>query len=346
MRRLIICIFLLFFTIAPVYGANSHMIYYGTSQSGNKYFFVADTIKVMADNTIAVAFICDYSIPKNNVNKMMNLLMLSQETNQFKLLGLESFDADGKAIMMKKFPEAAWQDIKEHTMNELLLKRVTDYISQHPPEKEKPAVKITTGSGFFITQDIVVTNHHVIKNAQQIEVTFNHEIKLPASVLIADTANDLALLKVVGLEKAVHPLQLGNSAAVREGSKIYAVGFPLSNVIGDNAKITDGMINSLTGFSGNTHQFQMSAPIQHGNSGGPLLNERAEVIGVVTALLNPNKVESQNVNFAMKADNITNLLKQLPYTTTLPQTHNKRLDPPDIMETAKKGLVYICVESN
>jgi S1-C subfamily serine protease len=321
------------------------MLYYGTSQSSNKYFFVADSIKVRPDNTIAVVSICDYSVPKNNVNKLMSFIMLSPETNQFKLLAVEGFDADGKAIMAKKNPDATWQDIKERTMNAQLLQRVTDYIREHP-ESEKPAVKLTTGSGFFITPEIVVTNHHVIKNAQKIEVTFNHEIKVPASIIAVDKANDVALLKVTGLEKAVHPLLLGNSATVREGSKVYAVGFPLSNVIGDTAKITDGMINSLTGVGGNAHQFQMSAPIQHGNSGGPLLNERAEVIGIVTSLLNPTKIQSQNVNFAMKADNITNLLKQLPSPINLPQAHNKRLDPPDIMETAKKGLVYIRVEAN
>lgn len=346
MRRLIIGILLLLCTALPAYGANSHMIYYGTSQSGNKYFFVADTIKVMADNTIAVASICDYSVPKNNVNKNMNILMLNQDTNQYKLVYIESFDADGKPIMMRKIPDAAWQDIKEHTMNELLLKKVTDYIRENPPGSEKPFEKTYTGSGFFITPDIVVTNQHVIQNADQIEVTFNHEIKAKASVIAVDKINDLALLKVVGLEKDVRPLLLGNSATVREGSRIYAVGFPLSNVIGDNAKITDGMINSLTGIGGNTHQFQISAPVQHGNSGGPLLNDRAEVIGVVTALLNPNKIESQNVNFAMKADNIIALLSQLPYKVSLPQAHSKVLDAPDIMETAKKGLVYIRVQAN
>jgi S1-C subfamily serine protease len=207
-------------------------------------------------------------------------------------------------------------------------------------------MKMVTGSGFFITSDIVLTNHHVIENAQNIEVTFNNQIKVPASILAVDKTNDLALLKVVGLEKAVHPLLLGNSAAVREGAKVYAVGFPLSDVIGDNAKITDGMINSLTGFRGNTHQFQMSAPIQPGNSGGPLLNERGEVIGVVTSLLNPNKVLSQNVNFAMKADNINALLSQLSFTVNLPQAHTKILAAPDIMENTKKGLVYITVQRN
>ena len=119
-------------------------------------------------------------------------------------------------------------------------------------------------------------------------------------------ANDLALLKVNTDTTHFLPLAAARSASV--GQKVFTIGFPVTDVLGDDPKFTEGSISSLTGPSGEISFLQISVPVQPGNSGGPLVNESGEVVGVVTAsaaiipFLSATGTLPQNVNWAIKSD--------------------------------------------
>lgn len=168
-----------------------------------------------------------------------------------------------------------------------------------------------SGTGFLISADgLVVTNHHVIDGANSIEVHRGTMI-YPASVVAQDRANDLAILKS---DVKGRPLSLASARSSQRGDEVLTVGYPLSTFAGESQKATFGRINATAGLRDDARYLQIDVPIQPGNSGGPLLNRRGEVIGVVSARLDDGAVFQrtgavpQNVNYALKADYVTVLL--------------------------------------
>lgn len=118
---------------------------------------------------------------------------------------------------------------------------------------------------------------------------------------------DLALLKLRSVDQPLLPASFAPDPDYRMGQDVYTIGFPLSGILGDKPRLNKGLLSATVGAKDNPNFVQMSAEIQPGNSGGPLLNEHGQVIGIVQMTLNPMKVWSQtggnlpqNVNFAVK----------------------------------------------
>jgi S1-C subfamily serine protease len=170
--------------------------------------------------------------------------------------------------------------------------------SQEPTE--------SSGSGFFISKDTIITCDHVISGSRELIININGT-GYPAQVLQSNSSTDLAILRVIGYE---NPYFFNISSFSKEelGNKIYTIGYPLSNILGAEVRITDGIISAKNGINSNPTYFQMSASIQPGNSGGPVLNDKFEVIGITSsklseiATLQTTGTLSQNVNFAVKSD--------------------------------------------
>ena len=177
------------------------------------------------------------------------------------------------------------------------------------------------GTGFlFSSKDYIITNYHVVKGANSIQVKFPGGEVIEADLQAKDNQNDIALLKLARSPSVQIPeLQFGDSSKVRPGDKVFTIGYPASSILGKNQKITDGIISAVTGIEDDPTMFQITVPIQPGNSGGPLFNEKGEVIGITTASLSLNAVKSlganpQNINYAVKASFVNNLLGTIPKT--------------------------------
>ena len=106
------------------------------------------------------------------------------------------------------------------------------------------------------------------------------------------------------------------------GEKVFTIGYPLNDVMGINYKVTDGIISSKSGIADDVRYYQVSVPLQPGNSGGPLFNKEGNVIGITSARLNGQAVGTQieNVNYAIKSSYLLNLYNMLPNSTKLSST--------------------------
>ena len=210
------------------------------------------------------------------------------------------------------------------------------------------------GSGFFITDNgYFVTNYHVIENAKKILIVDQFGYFLNSRVIKFDKLHDIAILKVDGSFKSI---PITTSSKVLRGAKIVAVGYPNTSIQGVQPKVTDGLVNSLAGIKDDPRYFQISAPIQGGNSGGPLLDMSANVIGLVSAKLDSSFVIKttgdipQNVNYAVKSDYILDLIYSIPdvKSNLKPIKKNQATDVANVFQQVESSiaLVYVAIDSN
>jgi serine protease Do len=165
------------------------------------------------------------------------------------------------------------------------------------------------GSGFIINPDgLIVTNNHVVKNASRITVTLDDGTTVPAKVVGADPRTDIALLKI-SVDHKLPFLQLGNSDKAEPGEWVIAIGNPF----GLSETVTAGIVSALGRNIGDGpyDQFlQIDAPINEGNSGGPLLTQDGKVIGMNTAILSPSG-GSIGIGFAIPSNMIRKISSDL-----------------------------------
>lgn len=169
-----------------------------------------------------------------------------------------------------------------------------------------PAGKaVSSGSGFIVGDGRILTNNHVVDGCRGMAARNSGGQRVPARVVAADPRRDLALLTVPsGFGPAVI---FRDSPPVQRGESVITYGFPLSGLLSSGPTLTTGSISALSGLRDNPLHFQISAPVQPGNSGGPLLDAQGHVIGVVVSKLNAARIAQmtggdipQNVNFAIK----------------------------------------------
>ena len=180
------------------------------------------------------------------------------------------------------------------------------------PQQEQRA----QGSGFVIDESgYIVTNYHVVAGATDIEVSFSNRESMKANVVGTDQSTDIALLKVNADARALTPLDLGNSERVQVGDAVVAIGNPF----GFERSITAGIVSALQrtiespAESPIDRVIQTDAPINRGNSGGPLLNSTGQVIGVNTQLITGSATEVGNVGigFAVPINTVRDVVAQL-----------------------------------
>jgi S1-C subfamily serine protease len=231
-------------------------------------------------------------------------------------------DAEKKADEQKKF---LYSIFDEKGCSEKLYRKAkgiqsspTQVASENPEAQGYP--NLVKGTGFlFSSSNFVITNYHLVKNSKSIIVKLLHGQDIKAEVVAIDKNNDIAFLKLDSHPSMnIGKIDLGDSAEVRLGDKVFTIGYPLTNILGSKPKYSEGVINALSGVGNDPKSFQISIPIQPGNSGGPLFNDNGDIIGIVTSSLDAETTSQisgnipQNVNFAIKSVFIKNLLPTLP----------------------------------
>ena len=200
-------------------------------------------------------------------------------------------------------------------------------------------VQSWTGTGFALNSNYVVTNYHVIENAKTITLTGingNFANKYPASVAATDKNNDLALLKLNG-NVSITSIPYSIKATTSDvGEEVFVLGYPLTATMGDEIKLTTGVISSKSGFQGDVSQYQISAPVQPGNSGGPLFDSKGTIIGIVSA----KHIGAENVGYAVKISYLKSLVESAVSANILPQTNRVATQNLSGKVKAVKNYVY------
>jgi S1-C subfamily serine protease len=152
--------------------------------------------------------------------------------------------------------------------------------SQRAPQDE---TRPSAGSGFLISDSLLVTSFHVVRGAKTVRCTIGEAERI-GTIAAQDQDVDLAILK---LQTPAPPsasfLKLGNLNDVKQGQTVFAMGFPLTDVLGTGLSVHRGIVSSLTGFEGRWSQLQLGMSVNPGNSGGPVVDETGTVLAVVRA---------------------------------------------------------------
>lgn len=229
-----------------------------------------------------------------------------------------------------------------------------EFVPRHEPTRENPLAESdipsspnSSGSGFFITEDgFVITNEHVVGNSRHIRLLTSAGF-VSATLVKVDKANDLAVLKAEG---CFVPLPIVSSQRVRLGSTVVTIGFPNIGLQGFAPKLARGEIASLTGIQDDPLHFQISVPVQPGNSGGALVDERGNVIGIVSAKLSATAAFAatgalpENVNYAVKSSFLLGFLESIPELADelkAPETRERKFE--DVAEAANSAAVLVLV---
>ena len=221
-----------------------------------------------------------------------------------------------------------------------------DFIKEYPtPSMYEEAVNSQpsewTGTGFAIGNDYIVTNNHVAGEAKTIYVKGvkgDTNTGYTAEVVATDKVNDIAILRITdsqftGFGTIPYAVQ---QRMADVGEDVFVLGYPLTQALGNEIKLTNGIISSRTGYQGNIATYQMSAPVQPGNSGGPMFDDKGNVIGVVVA----GVPGAENVGYAIKTSYLKILIESAGLNIQFPA--NNTISSLSLAEKVKriKNFVY------
>jgi len=215
---------------------------------------------------------------------------------------------------------------------------------------EQEEVKNWSGTGFALYNNHIATNYHVVEGAKSI---FIHGIngdftrKYRAVVVATDKVNDLAILRLEGIRIPNNSIPYAVKTSTMDvGEEIYVLGYPMTYLMGDEIKLTKGIVNARSGFMGDVSLYQISASLQGGNSGGPVFDSNGNVVAIAVASLNRENTNTENVNYAIKASYLRNLMESSISENILPS--NNKVSKLKLSEQVKsiKTFVYHITCSN
>ena len=206
-------------------------------------------------------------------------------------------------------------------------------------------VEAAQGTGFLITSaGHLLTAAHVVGDHSITTVDLGRTRRY-AKVLASDKEKDVALLQLeTPASDLPAPLSLRSGSRYGMGEEVFTIGFPLSRLLGNSARMSKGLVSATTGIRDNPAQVQISAEIQPGNSGGPLLDKDGQVLGIVVQTINPWKIAQstggalpQNINFSVKNDPVVEFLKSTSPETYAALSYDRRTT----FEDAHKAVVKV-----
>jgi hypothetical protein len=200
----------------------------------------------------------------------------------------------------------------------------------------------TSGSGFAVTSDgYVITNYHVIEGCTDVYI-HDKGNSILSTIVTFDPTNDIALLKGNFKPRSFYPLSQETPKLLTE---VYVAGHPFGRDISTSVKVTKGIISSLTGIANNFSNLQIDAALQPGNSGGPIMNDKGNIVGVAVAKLALDKIVEEygvvpeNVNFGVKANVVINIMES--ENIKLPKPNLETVPMSELSEMITDGTYYL-----
>ena len=286
-------------------------------------------------------------VPKNNIEAYLwyNLASAHSSSNENDRKLIEN-----SAALRDSISELTPEEIAEaqHRSASFVPRKESVDSKSNPDSLFVSDSPIASGTGFFITDDgYLITNYHVVKGAAKVRLLTGAGL-IDATVVKVDAANDLALLKAFG---RFAPLPIATSRTVKLGGTVATVGFPDTDLQGFAPKLAKGEIASLSGASDDPRYFQISVPVQHGNSGGALVDVHGNVVGIVAARLGVEIGKAvtsdqlpENVNYAVKSSLLLSFLESAPdIAAKLKEPNTKDEAFEDVVKSAQDAAVLVLV---
>ncbi len=205
---------------------------------------------------------------------------------------------------------------------------------------------MNVGTAFSVAPGFIVTNKHVVGEEKNVVFLTSDETSYAGRWIADDPDNDLSLFYAETAKTAIKPLPLANQQG-HLGESVFTIGFPHPNVLGLSPKLTTGIINATSGFEDNPNTYQVSVQLQSGNSGGPLINTRGEVLGVTSMKLNAERLYKltgdipQNINYAIKAEPLKRLLDKVHARWKVKTQSAKNRPLTDMAAELKNNIVLV-----
>ena len=245
--------------------------------------------------------------------------------------------------MLDKSTESTFMTVTDGIMKV----RNDTYVKMYPTASEMEQIASEnskwSGTCFAIGGKYVATNYHVVEDAKNLVVSGikgSYSKDYAVEVVVTDKINDLAILKITepGFT-GFGALKYGFKTQTTDiGTDVFVLGYPLITTMGEDIKLTTGVISSKSGFQGDVSQYQISAPVQPGNSGGPLFDNRGNVIGVVSA----KHLGAENVGYAIKLSYLKNLAEGANETITLSSTNTiSALSLPEKIKAISSNVLIV-----
>jgi uncharacterized protein len=215
--------------------------------------------------------------------------------------------------------------------------------TQRPPAASGPA-ETSVGTGYVINhQGTLVTAYHVVSDCNKIAV-LRGTMTTAARLVASDVSNDLAVLEAQLPD--TRPVAFREGKSIRPADEVVVLGYPYAGLLATAPEVTTGSVTALAGIGNDARYLQFTAPIQPGNSGGPVLDLSGNVVGTVDSTLDPKLIAEltgslpQNVNFAIKSTIIREFLdgNHIEYSTGM---STAKMDPADVGENAAQSVVMV-----
>jgi len=280
------------------------------------------------------------------IKYMVQALLVDCQQSQMGLFATDTYLAAGVRAESARMP-ARSVNLEPIPPGSLMASEVKEVCASAvaPPkrqEAEAEAGAVSSGTAWGVSKGYLVTASHVIRDGRRIGVYSDGQPVGTAQVVSDDPANDVAILKfkpLHGEQLSVFPLAAHNVAL---GRSVFTLGYPAPDIMGQRVKMTSGEVSATTGAGDDARMLQISAPIQPGNSGGPIIDWDGEVIGVAKASIEQiGDSPAQNVNYAVKASYVRAMLEDLPdlggYVVVKPSASH------DALVTAARKAVFMLV---
>ena len=211
------------------------------------------------------------------------------------------------------------------------------------PKKQKPkqspddnkVIAAASGTGFFVSRTgHIITNHHVIEGCKTVKVSFKGD-EIKAKTLAIDKVNDLAIVKTTINPSKVYSVSNEDVALLED---IIIAGYPLGKKVSSAIKTSKGSVTALAGYGDNYSEFQTDAALNQGNSGGPIMNQKGNVVGVAVAAYG-KKEGVESFNFGIKASTLKTFASSNDLIFLPP--NNRDLSNKDLGQLITNATVYI-----
>ncbi len=287
-----------------------------------RYFIQKDSVVLLKPDVVGLISKADLGVARKLPDGGMALTGFILEAFDCKartsvVLSADSYDAAGNLIGVYAPPEdkLSVESFAAGSSSELMAKYACD--PAHIVDTAEGGAFV--GTGWLGPKGYLITANHVVEGAAKLELAYDGKVIGTAELVVADPANDIAILKPV-LPGAPHPIIPFEAVSSKLGDRVFTLGYPAPDVLGMALKMTSGEVSAMSGNDAASGRMddarfmQVSIPIHSGNSGGPVIDSQGRAVGIVISRMNRTGDDevAQNVNYALKIGYVRSLMAELP----------------------------------